>query len=209
MPKVSRSRLVLGQGGSALIELVTAMPIAILVLGIAIQALGVAGRSQTDIERRTEALNQAQIGLERMTREIRDASWAYFISSNTVELDALVRTTPTSTAVHRHVRYDCSSINCVRYEGPAVAYPPPATATWDTSQIVIGATSGDTRTRYGKLTGHDIFFPAHVDATTGQTVTDFASPTMLQVRLRLTVVGRPRPVELVDGVSLRNRSTFQ
>src|SRR5947208_1221005 len=114
MPKVSRSRLILGQGGSALIELVTAMPIAILVLGIAIQSLGVAGRSQTDIERRTEALNQAQTGLERMTREIRDASWAYFISSSTVDLDALVRATPTSSAVHRHVRYDCSGINCVR-----------------------------------------------------------------------------------------------
>src|SRR5215210_4614037 len=105
MPYLRLRRLVQGQGGSTLIELLVAMPIAIVLLGLVVQSLGTAGRDQQDIERRTEALTNGNLGLERMTRELPQADWVYFRSSSVVDLSGPVRATPTSTSVKRLVRY--------------------------------------------------------------------------------------------------------
>src|SRR3954454_3208193 len=132
MPYHRLRRLIQGQGGSTLIELLVAMPIAILLLAVVVQDLGVAGRKQRDMERRTVALSQGQIGLERMTRELRQANWVYVRSSSTIDVDVMVRSGPTATSVHKLVRYDCSGVGCIRYEGIATAYPPPATPSFAT-----------------------------------------------------------------------------
>src|SRR6266536_1801659 len=209
MPFQRLWRVIQGQGGSALIELLVAMPIAVLLVGIVVQSLGVSGKRQSDVERRTEALSQGQIGLERMTRELRQAEWVFFQSSSVVDMDALVRPNPTAHGVQRHVRYDCSGTSCIRLEGPAVSFPPSAASTFDSSIVIVGAPPGDTQTRYGTIVGHNVFEPARVDSTTGATVPDFMDPDIVLVRLQLAVQGRRQPIEIRDGVSLRNRSTFQ
>ena len=214
MPGHRLRRLIQGQGGSTLIELLVAMPLSVLLLGIVIQALGVAGRREQDLERRTETVQQAELGLERMTREIRSASWVYFSSSSVVDIDTLVRTDPTATSVHRHVRYDCSGSACIRYEGAPVSYPPLAGSSFDRSRTIIGALVGDcaicgdqTRSRVGFLIAHDIFLPQRIGAS-GQPVTDFVNPNVLQIRVRLRLPQRTETVEVRDGVSLRNQSDF-
>ena len=186
------------------------MPFAVLLMGVVFQCLVTTFHRQGEIERRTETVEQAQTGLERMTRELRQAGWLYFSSSSVVDLDALVRTGSSATSVHRHVRYDCSGTSCIRYEGPAVAFPPPANSTWTGSQIVIGPQPGDSLTRYGTVVGHDVFFPQRVTAPSGQTVADFVDPDVLLVRLRLKVPagGNNGIVQVQDGISLRNRSDF-
>src|SRR3954451_11519440 len=114
MPYHRLRRLIQGQGGSTLLELLVAMPIAVMLVGLSVQALGIAGTSQQDIERRTEAVTQAQIGLERMTRELRSARWVYVRNSSVVDIDAMVRRNASSQSVERLVRYDCSDVDCVR-----------------------------------------------------------------------------------------------
>jgi hypothetical protein len=208
MPYHRLWRLIQGQGGSTIIELLLAMPIAVILLGIVTQGLGVAGRSGLDVQRRAVALTQGQIGLERMTRELRQARWVYFRSSTVVDVEAQVRPGPAASSVNRLVRYDCSGTSCVRSEGPAVAYPPPAQPAFSRSTVVVGRPPGDKGTRYGTVVGHDVFEPTRIDGS-GHGVVDYADPDTLQIRLRLRVEGRRGPVELRDGISLRNRSTFR
>jgi type II secretory pathway pseudopilin PulG len=215
MPSARLRRLVQGQGGSTLIELLVAMPIAIVLLGLVVQSLGTAGRDQQDIERRTDALTNGQIGLERMTRELRQATWLYFRSSSVVDINVKVRATPTSTAADRLVRFDCSGDTCERSEGPPVIYPPPASPTFAKTATLIGEPGATLYNRGGQLVGHDVFRPRSVDPATGASTTDFADPDFVLIRLQLSVKTRhatsgdaDHPLTLEDGVSLRNRSTF-
>jgi hypothetical protein len=178
------------------------MPIAVMLIGIIVAALGFAGRDQQDVERRTEAISQGQIGLERMTRELRQAQWLYFRSSSVVDIQTPVRTSSTATSTPQLVRYDCSGSSCVRSVGPATTYPPPASPGFTGSVALIG-----------HLVGHDVFSPQRIDATTGATVSDFIDPTLVRVKVRLEVTDPQRPertrrITLSDGVALRNRSTF-
>jgi type II secretory pathway pseudopilin PulG len=212
MPYHRLRRLIQGQGGSTLIELLVAMPIAVLLIGVVVQGLGTSLQDQQDLERRSNALTQAQIGLERMTRDVRSAGWVYFRTSGVVDLDAMVRPGAHSQSVHKLVRYDCSSVRCTRYEGPATTYPPPASATFTRSEVVIGRQPGDTSSRYATISGRDVFTPRRIDATTGAAMLDPSSPNQLMVRLRLKVKERrghrAKPIELSDVVTLRNRTAF-
>ena len=208
MPDLSRLRLVQGQGGSTLIELLVAMPIAVALLGVVTQVFVTSSQDQRRLERRATALSQANTGLERMTKELRQANWVHFFSSQVVDAEAMVRPNPTSEAVQRHIRFDCSSGACWRYEGPPVAYPPGAAATWTASSIVIGARPDDMDSFMGRVLPHDIFVPKRVDETTGATVVDYLKPDLLHIRLKVGVKGLSKPIELADGVSLRNTTKF-
>lgn len=217
MPFHRLRRLVQGQGGSTLIELLVAMPIAIVLLGLVVQSLGTAGRDQQDIEGRTEALTNGQIGLERMTRELRQATWVYFRSSAMVDLNVPVRATTTGTGTDRLVRYDCTADICERFEGPPVTYPPASSPSFTKSQRVLGADAQTLGERDGFIVNHDIFRPTDVDPVTGARTVDFVDPDFLFIRIQLAYrdrrldseAGRRSPLVLEDGVSLRNRSTYR
>lgn len=200
--------MVQGQGGSTLIELLVAMPIAIVLLGLVVQSLGRASTDQRDLERRSEALSNGQIALDRMTSEIRGADWLYFRSSSVVDMDTHVRATPTSRSVLRLVRYDCSGDVCIRYEGTPTTYPPPAAPTFASSRTVIGSSAADVGGRNGQITAHDIFSPTRIDATTGAKTLDYLNPDYLSVRLSLKLANRRDPMVLEDGVSLRNLTSY-
>jgi type II secretory pathway pseudopilin PulG len=208
MPDLSRLRLIRGQGGSTLIELLVAMPMAVALLGLVSQAFVTGSQDQRRLERRAAALYQAHNGLERMTREMRQANWVYFTSSQIVDLEAMVRRTTTSDAVQRHVRYDCSAGYCTRYEGPAVPYPPSVAAIWESSALAIGSPPGDPLKFDGKVLGSNIFVPKRVDPVTGATEVNYLDPDLLHIRLLIRVNGLKKPIEIADGVSLRNRTNF-
>src|SRR5689334_2531800 len=120
-----------------MIELVVAMPLAILLIGVILTALGTTSNDQQDVERRTQALSQAQTGLERLTREVRQAQWIYVRSSSVIDLQTPVRPGGATTSVPRLVRYDCSGSACVRSEAPATTYPPPPNPSFTNAVIVI------------------------------------------------------------------------
>jgi type II secretory pathway pseudopilin PulG len=208
MPDLSRLRLIRGQGGSTLIELLVVMPMAIMLLGLVTQAFVSGSEDQRRLESRTAALNQAQTGLERMTRELRQANWVFFTSSQVVDADVMVRVTAGSRAVARHVRYDCNTGACYRYEGPAVAFPPPPTAAFNRTSLVLGSRIDDPHSFAGRVIGHDVFYPKRVDPSTGASTADYLDPDLLYVRLRIAVNGLEKPLELADGISLRNRTRF-
>lgn len=210
MPEYGRwKRLILGQGGSTLIELLVAMPLAIMLMFAILTTFSTAAQDEQRVERRTEALTDAQRGLERMTREFRQANWVYFRNSQIVDLEAMRRATPTSQAVPRLVRFNCSGQGCVRYEGPAVTFPPPTSPTFESQRLILGgSTTNRTNTR-ARLMGRSVFEPRGVDPSTGVIRRDFLEPDMLQIHLWLKIDGLDRPVEMVDGVSLRNLTGFE
>lgn len=189
------------------------MPIAIVLLGLVVQALGQAGQDQQDIERRTEMLSDAQLGLEKMTRELRQATWVRFQTSSVVDINVRVRSSVSTDGVFRLVRYDCSSEVCLRQEGAPVAYPPPASPAFAKSSIAIGAEPEANGLRRGQIVGHDVFRPTKLDAATGATTVDYLDPDFLMIRLRLEIESlKPeddtRFVTIEDGISLRNRTGF-
>lgn len=208
MPNHRHRRGILGQGGFTLIELLIAMSISLALLSMVVRSLGQAGTDQRDVERRSQALINGQIGLERMTRELRQATWVYFRSSSVVDINVRVRAAAAGSGVFRLVRHDCSGETCLRSEGPATIYPPPASPSFDVTQILLGASESDNGARSGQILGHDIFRPLRVDPATGTRTVDFLAPDFMQVRLRLSVPGRERVLELEDGVNLRNRTQF-
>lgn len=208
MPDLSRLRLVQGQGGSTLIELLVAMPLAVALLGLVTQAFVTGSTDQRDLERRTAVLADANTGLERMTREVRQARWVYFRSSQVVDMEAMVRATTTAQAVPRHVRYDCSSGACVRHEGSQIAFPPPQERVWSSSTVMLGTPAGDASGASARVLGTDVFVPRRVDPATGATTVDYLRPDLLHIRLKVGVPGLARPLELADGVSLRNATNF-
>jgi prepilin-type N-terminal cleavage/methylation domain-containing protein len=202
-----------GQGGFTLIELLVAMTIAVALLGVIIAELGRASQDQQDIERRAQMQTDAQIGLERMTRELRQASWLYFRSSAVVDLNVRVRSGPAVQGVPRLVRYDCSTDTCRRYEGPPSVYPPPASPTFERTEDIIGADVADWGSRRGSVVRHDVFRPARIDPVTGAAVTDFSAPDFLTVRMTLEIEplypsGDVQRITIEDGVGLRNVTEF-
>jgi type II secretory pathway pseudopilin PulG len=213
MPYYRRRRLVQGQGGSTLIELLVAMPIAVMLLGLVIQSLGQASLDQQDVERRSQMQIDGQVGLERMTREIRQATWLRFRSTAVIDLNVRVRASAASTGTYRLVRYDCSGDTCMRYEGAPVAFPPPESPVFTSSRVAIAANPSEGEARRGQIINHDIFHPTRVDPATGTAVPDYVTPDFLSVRLQIQINrlhdAEPRRVVLEDGVSLRNRAGFK
>ena len=143
-----------------------------------------------------------------MTRELRQANWLFFTSSQIVDAETMVRNSTTSEAVQRHVRYDCSNGHCIRLEGPPVPFPPSFASIWHSSALVIGSTPSDRLHFDGKVIGHDVFVPKRVNPATGDTEVDYLDPDLLHIRLRLRVDGLSVPLEVADGVSLRNSTNF-
>jgi prepilin-type N-terminal cleavage/methylation domain-containing protein len=110
-----RRRLRDDQSGFTLVELLVAMPIALLVVFMALLVLESAVRSELRTREHAQALRDQEVGLERMTRELREATSFTFLTSQKVEFDAHIR----SAGGLRKIQYDCSSGDyCLRLEDP-------------------------------------------------------------------------------------------
>jgi prepilin-type N-terminal cleavage/methylation domain-containing protein len=164
------------QSGFTLVELLVAMPIALIVLTMAMLALAFAVRNEQSAREHSEALRAQQVGLERMTRELREATTFRFLTSQLVEFDGYVRSGG-GAGVLRKIRYDCSSgTSCIRQEGP-----------------VGGAVSGS-RVIVDGLVNPDVFAPTP----------DFVNPRYVGIVARVRIAEDRRQITLRDGVELRN-----
>jgi Tfp pilus assembly protein PilW len=201
MPSARVKRLIQGQGGSTLVELVVAMPIALLAIGLSVQFFASAHRGYREVQARATAQASAQVWLERMTRELRQADWVYFRNSQVVDMLAPVRVAGASTSQPRLVRFTCGAGSCTRSEGPATAFPPPAAAALVQTTVMLSG-----------VANADFFHPQSIDPDTGLATADFLDPDSVILRAHLKVAGDahrdPYEFELHDGVSLRNRTRF-
>ena len=106
------------QRGMSLVELLVVMPMmAVVLLSIyGLNNIGVKGQNRTN-DRVTSMLRH-QNGLERITREMRQAVDFTPVSSQILDAETYVRPTSGGASVLRRVRYECQNSKCVRYEGP-------------------------------------------------------------------------------------------
>jgi Tfp pilus assembly protein PilW len=173
MPVPDR-RLLRSERGVGLVELLVVIPMMAVVL-LGIYALyDVAAHGQRQNNNRVSTLLREQNGLERMTREMRQAVGFTAVSSQI--LDAVTYVRPASGAsVQRHVRYECLNGACTRYEGP------------------VGGSLGAGETVISGLQNADVFFFEP----------DSVNPNYVDVKLEVSVTGANNPIVLDGGFALR------
>lgn len=180
-------------------ELLVAMTMSLVAAGAGLTMLGLVGQRNLDNRRHAERVTAAQDQLERMSRELRQANWVVFRSSAMVDADVPVRPSATGTAQRRLVRFDCTQgTSCLRIEGPATAFPPPASPTLGTPRVAME----------NLHPGSVVFVPQRVDPATGAVVRDPVKPTTIAISARVEVEGWERPVRLDDTVTLRNATIY-
>jgi Tfp pilus assembly protein PilW len=106
------------ESGVSLIELLVAISVGVVVVFAAFQFSDTAGKSQANTSARTEALQQAQNGLERMTRDLRQAATVAVPTSESVEMSTYVKS-PSGGGTLQAIRYVCASGACQRFVGTA------------------------------------------------------------------------------------------
>jgi prepilin-type N-terminal cleavage/methylation domain-containing protein len=162
------------QSGFTLVELLVAMPIGLIVVFMALLVLDTAVPYELRTREHAQALRDQEVGLERMTRELRDATSFTFLTSQKIEFDVHIR----SAGGLRKVQYDCSSgDHCLRLEGPVGGTVSPAGA------VIVDA-----------LVNPDVFEPEP----------DFVNPRYVGLVARVRISDDRRLITLRDGIDLRN-----
>ena len=116
---VSLQRLAGEQPGFSLVELMVTVSLLIVVLTAILGLLDVTVRLAPKDEERTQVVREAQVGLARMVRELRQAHAVGSASGSFMDV------TVVAAGAERHVRYQCDVANpadalttrCVRREG--------------------------------------------------------------------------------------------
>lgn len=172
-------RFLRSERGFGLIELLVVIPMMAVVLMGIYGLYNVGAKGQRQNQDRVTSLLRQQNGLERMTREMRQAISFTPVSSQVLDAETYVRPSSGGASVERHVRYACVSGACTRYEGAANG------TTFDTSEVVIS-----------NVQNADVFFFEP----------DNVNPTYTAVRLEVKVNGANNPVTLEGGFALRNQT---
>jgi hypothetical protein len=173
-------RFLRSERGIGLIELLVVMPMmAVVLFGIyGLYNVGAKGQRQNNDRVTTQV--RAQNGLERMTREMRQAISFTPVSSQVLDAVTYVRPTAGGSSVQRRVRYECLSGSCVRYEGAAG-----------------GALTIGPETVVPGVQNPDVFFFEP----------DSVNPTYVDVKLEVAVKDAKNPIVLDGGFALRNQVT--
>jgi prepilin-type N-terminal cleavage/methylation domain-containing protein len=167
--------------GFTLIEMLVAIPLMLIVFIAVFNLYDVSVREQSRGEARVRGIVDQKNGLERMSRELRDAVSVRYQTSEVI--DAQI------SSAGRWLRYDCSGTSCKRYEGPSQG-------TFDTGPVTLIDNV------------HSAEFQTLADV--GGTLTpDFVNPTYVSVTLRVSVKDASNPIVLSDGFNLRNLTTPQ
>jgi Tfp pilus assembly protein PilW len=176
LPRALR-RFVRSERGVGLVELLVVIPMMAVVL-LGIYALyNVGAKSQRENSNRVTTLLREQNGLERMTREMRQAVTFTPVSSQILDAVTYVRPSSGAASVQRHVRYECLDGACTRYEG------------------AVGGSLGTGETVISGLENADVFFFEP----------DSVNPTYVSVKLEVTVKTADNPIVLDGGFALRNQ----
>ncbi len=113
-----RRRVAVEQSGFSLVEMLLVMTLLALVLGATLGLLDTTARVSPQHQERGQVIREGQTGLERITRELRQASSVTFTSSRFIEVTTFVRG-GSGASVQRRVRFDCTQLKeCRRFEGP-------------------------------------------------------------------------------------------
>jgi Tfp pilus assembly protein PilE len=168
--------------GVGLVELLVVIPmLAVVLLGIyALYNVGSHGQAQNNA--RVTTLLREQNGLERLTREMRQAVSFTPVSSQVLDATTYVRPSDGSASVQRRVRYECLDSACKRWEGPPG-----------------GALTSGPETVISNLQNPDVFFFSP----------DSVNPTFVSVKLEVSVKGAENPIVLDGGFALRNQEGQQ
>jgi hypothetical protein len=167
------------RGEITLAELLVAAPIALILLTATLMLHLASGREEDRTQNRVQTLIQERVGLERMTRELREATSITPTSSDEVDAVAWLRPPGGGPAVQRQLRYDCSHQACERREGPAGGDLGPAV-------VVIS-----------NVVNADVF----------DFQPDLVNPNYVTITLEIPVKGANNPISIHDGVALRNLTT--
>jgi hypothetical protein len=178
LPAVRRlARRLGGERGVGLVELLTVLPmLAIVLLGI-YALYNVGAKSQQETNNRARSLIQQQNGMERIAREMRQATSITPVSSQIIDGTTWVRPTAGGASVQRRVRYDCTSGICNRWEGA-----PGGSLTSGPVPVIVDVVNAD------------IFSlePNSID------------PTYVVTRVEVKVKDAVNPITLDGGFALRN-----
>jgi hypothetical protein len=156
------------------------VPMAVIVLlGVyAVYHVGAEGQQETN--NRVRSLAQQQQGMERIAREMRQATGITPISSQVLDATTWVRPVDGSASVLRRVRFDCSTGSCLRSEGP-----------------VGGSLTGSVKV-IGDVQNADVF----------QLEPNTVDPTRVGMHVEVGVPGASSPLVLDGGFALRNLTGF-
>lgn len=173
------------EGGLTLIELLVAASLSLVVVGGAMSIFLSSVRSEPRTASKVEAIQQARVTMDRITRELRqglEVASTPTPSANQLAIVTYVKAAtcggpPASTSIPCQVTYACSAGVCTR----SVA-PPGGSASGPTVQVVSG------------LATTEVFDYQPAPP---------ADPTYVGVTFSLAAEGAD-PVTLEDGVALRN-----
>jgi hypothetical protein len=177
-------------GVVTLTELFIASALALIVFGAGITLVSASQNTHDKTKRRSEAVLDARDGLERIVREARTAIASSSPASPQVSGSSLVfqrvaaganPNLPIASQPRQWIRWTCSGTSCDRTS--SATYPPPASGG---QTLVTGLQNSDVFAIGTLVTGGPINY--------------------LTVKLDIGVGGSggPRPVELLDGVVMRN-----
>jgi hypothetical protein len=164
---------------------------ALLIFGALLGGLVATGRGKHTVVARTDSTQRARVALERMTRELRQAT-AATVSPSTLMLTVPVRTPTTDASVELSVVYDCSAGRCTRDQGSPAA---PAVLSGVPVPVLEGVTDPAVFTAHGG--GAVRYVEIDLRARVAH-----AGDASAQTR----PVGLGRDLHLRDGVTLRNLS---
>jgi Tfp pilus assembly protein PilE len=173
-----RGRILGCERGVTLIELLTVIPMLAVTLMATYALNNIATRSQTRTSDRAHGLIQQQVGFERMSRELRQATTITPVSSEAIDVTTWVRPPNADASVKRRVRYECTT-SCQRWEGPENG------ALTDGPALVIA-----------NVQNPDVF----------TLMPDSVNPTYVALRVEATVKGAAKPIIFDGGFALKNQS---
>jgi hypothetical protein len=171
-----------GEAGYGLVELMMVSSLLIIVLG-AILALGeTTQRIAPKESERAHVIREAQVGLHRMTRELRHASQAPTVTGSTIQATVLV-----AGGIPRTVRYDCDE-----------AHPTDSAYTRCLRHVLSGST----------WTGGEVVIDRVLN---GATVFSLTPPDYVGAKVEVAARGNLKDgydhrVILEDGIYMRNLS---
>jgi hypothetical protein len=163
--------------GLMLIELLTVLPMLVIILLGTYALYTVGARSQRDTTGRVQTLLQQRNGLEQLSREMRQAMSVTPVSSQVLEGTTWVRPSDGGPSAQRRVRYDCTGGACNRWEGPPGG----------------GFTSGPEMT-IADVQNADVFV----------LMPNTVNPAYVGVKVEVGVRGASNPITLDGGFALRN-----
>jgi hypothetical protein len=164
--------------GLGLVELLAVVPMVAATLLATYALYNVAARSQESTTTRVQSLVQQQIGFEKMSRELRQATSITPVSSQTLDVVTWVRPSNADRSVKRRVRYECINNACERWEGP-----PDGALTSGPVPVISSVQNADVFT----------MLPSTID------------PTYVAIRVEVSVKGASKPIVFDGGIALRNQ----